>query len=158
MIFEVKWTVSCFIIGFFFNLKGKTITEVSKFHSASVFSALWPRNMTLSGFKDSVMELVLFVGRLASLGLQLEGCHSLLLSFVLDFYETVIKSNMIWSVLWCGRDLPELCRLIYMLFNHQFHCHKVTPKGRIVFSFLLAKTASKISILYKLFVMKKINY
>ncbi|XP_020501089.1 centromere protein I [Labrus bergylta] len=46
-------------------------------------------NMTLSGFKDSVMELVLFVGRIASVGLQLEGCHSLLLSFILDFYETV---------------------------------------------------------------------
>ncbi|XP_040903373.1 centromere protein I isoform X1 [Toxotes jaculatrix] len=46
-------------------------------------------NMTLSGFKDSVMELVHFVGRLASVGLQLEGCHSLLLSFILDFYETV---------------------------------------------------------------------
>uniref|UniRef100_A0A8C4EGD3 Centromere protein I n=1 Tax=Dicentrarchus labrax TaxID=13489 RepID=A0A8C4EGD3_DICLA len=46
-------------------------------------------NMTLSGFKDSVMELVNFVGRLASVGLQLEGCHSLLLSFILDFYETV---------------------------------------------------------------------
>ncbi|KAG7518240.1 centromere protein I isoform X1 [Solea senegalensis] len=46
-------------------------------------------NMTLSGFKDSVMELVHFVGRLASVGLQLEGGHSLLLSFILDFYETV---------------------------------------------------------------------
>ncbi|XP_040030391.2 centromere protein I [Gasterosteus aculeatus] len=51
-------------------------------------------NMTLSGFKDSVMELVDFVGRLASLGLQLEGCHSLLLSFVLDFYETVCDMFM----------------------------------------------------------------
>ncbi|KAM6924282.1 centromere protein I [Xenentodon cancila] len=46
-------------------------------------------NITLSGFKDSVMELIHFVGRLASVGLQLEGCHSLLLSFILDFYETV---------------------------------------------------------------------
>uniref|UniRef100_A0A8C2WKQ5 Centromere protein I n=1 Tax=Cyclopterus lumpus TaxID=8103 RepID=A0A8C2WKQ5_CYCLU len=46
-------------------------------------------NMTLSRFKDSVMELVDFVGQLASLSLQLEGCHSLLLSFILDFYETV---------------------------------------------------------------------
>ncbi|KAM3867015.1 centromere protein I [Diretmus argenteus] len=46
-------------------------------------------NMTLSGFMDSLMELVHFVGRLASVGLQLEGCHSLLLSFILDFYETV---------------------------------------------------------------------
>ncbi|XP_024139820.1 centromere protein I isoform X1 [Oryzias melastigma] len=45
-------------------------------------------NITLSGFKDSVMELVHFVGRLASLGLQLEGCNTLLLSFILDFYET----------------------------------------------------------------------
>uniref|UniRef100_A0A8C7DGL7 Centromere protein I n=1 Tax=Oncorhynchus kisutch TaxID=8019 RepID=A0A8C7DGL7_ONCKI len=48
-----------------------------------------PMNMTLSGFMDSVMELVRFVGRLATMGLQLEGCHSLLLSFILDFYETV---------------------------------------------------------------------
>ncbi|XP_035983364.1 centromere protein I [Fundulus heteroclitus] len=46
-------------------------------------------NITLSGFRDSVMELVQFVGQLASVGLQLEGCHSLLLSFILDFYETV---------------------------------------------------------------------
>ncbi|KAG7266512.1 hypothetical protein CRUP_036528, partial [Coryphaenoides rupestris] len=45
-------------------------------------------NMSLSGFMDSVMELVQFVGRLASLGLRVEGCHSLLLSFVLDFYDT----------------------------------------------------------------------
>lgn len=46
-------------------------------------------NMTLSGFKDSVMELIQFVGHLATVGLQLEGSHSLLLSFILDFYETV---------------------------------------------------------------------
>lgn len=45
--------------------------------------------MTLSGFKDSVMELIQFVAHLASLGLQLEGSHALLLSFILDFYETV---------------------------------------------------------------------
>lgn len=50
-----------------------------------------PMNMTLSGFMDSVMELVGFVGRLASAGLQLEACHSLLLSFVLDFYQTVCE-------------------------------------------------------------------
>lgn len=49
--------------------------------------------MTLSGFMDSVMELVRFVGRLATVGLQLEGCHSLLLNFILDFYETVIKPD-----------------------------------------------------------------
>ncbi|KAL0974121.1 hypothetical protein UPYG_G00215920 [Umbra pygmaea] len=48
-----------------------------------------PMNMSLSGLMDSIMELVHFVGRLATVGLQLEGCHSLLLSFTLDFYETV---------------------------------------------------------------------
>ncbi|KAM8847925.1 centromere protein I isoform 2-T2 [Synchiropus picturatus] len=46
-------------------------------------------NFTLSGFKDSVMELVHFVGRLATVGLQLEGGRTLLLHFILDFYETV---------------------------------------------------------------------
>ncbi|XP_061755956.1 centromere protein I [Nerophis ophidion] len=46
-------------------------------------------NMSLSGYKDSVQELVHFVGRLATVGLQVESCHSLLLNFVLDFYETV---------------------------------------------------------------------
>lgn len=50
--------------------------------------------MTLSGFKDSVMDLVHFVGQLASVGLQLEGCHSLILSFTLDFYETVNELMM----------------------------------------------------------------
>lgn len=50
---------------------------------------------------DSVMELVHFVGRLASVGLQLEGCHSLLLSFVLDFYETVNELVLLIKfVLW----------------------------------------------------------
>ncbi|XP_059918952.1 centromere protein I [Gadus macrocephalus] len=46
-------------------------------------------NVSRSGFMLSVGELVRFVGRLATLGLQLEGCHSLLLSFILDFYDTV---------------------------------------------------------------------
>ncbi|KAJ8397992.1 hypothetical protein AAFF_G00433390 [Aldrovandia affinis] len=48
-----------------------------------------PQNMTLSGLMDSVVELVQFVGRIATVGLQLEGYHTLLLSFTLDFYETV---------------------------------------------------------------------
>ncbi|XP_064185384.1 centromere protein I [Anguilla rostrata] len=48
-----------------------------------------PVNMTLSGLMDSVVELVQFVGRIATIGLQLEGYHTLLLSFTLDFYETV---------------------------------------------------------------------
>lgn len=65
--------------------------------------------MTLSGFKDSVMELVHFVGRLASVGLQLEGCHSLLLSFVLDFYETVNELMLIESALWLFQARCNLC-------------------------------------------------
>lgn len=36
-----------------------------------------------------MIELIHFVGQLASVGLQLEGCSTLLLNFVLDFYETV---------------------------------------------------------------------
>uniref|UniRef100_A0AAQ5YNG0 Centromere protein I n=1 Tax=Amphiprion ocellaris TaxID=80972 RepID=A0AAQ5YNG0_AMPOC len=71
-----------------FSFKGMSIASL--LHVCLTHcSALCPRNMTLSGFKDSVMELVRFVGRLASVGLQIEGCHSLFLSFVLDFYETV---------------------------------------------------------------------
>lgn len=66
--------------------------------------------MTLSGFKDSVMELVHFVGRLASVGLQLEGCHSLLLSFILDFYETVKEPGpMNAHAPWLCRAKCELC-------------------------------------------------
>ncbi|XP_072519522.1 centromere protein I [Salminus brasiliensis] len=45
--------------------------------------------MTLSGFMDTVIELVRFAGRLASEGLRLENCHVLLLSQTLTFYETV---------------------------------------------------------------------
>ncbi|XP_076851250.1 centromere protein I [Brachyhypopomus gauderio] len=45
--------------------------------------------MTLSGFVDTVIELVRFVGRLAGEGLRLENCHVLLLNHTLTFYETV---------------------------------------------------------------------
>ncbi|XP_077434075.1 centromere protein I [Vanacampus margaritifer] len=45
--------------------------------------------MTLSGYKDSVSQLVQFVAHLAAVGLQLESCNLLLLNFILDFYETV---------------------------------------------------------------------
>ncbi|XP_023675681.1 centromere protein I [Paramormyrops kingsleyae] len=48
-----------------------------------------PLNMTLSGLMDSVMALVQFVGRISTIGLQLEQYHPLLLNFTLDFYETV---------------------------------------------------------------------
>ncbi|KAI1898123.1 hypothetical protein AGOR_G00069110 [Albula goreensis] len=48
-----------------------------------------PQSMSLSGLMDSVVELVQFVGRIATVGLQMEGLHTLLLSFTLHFYQTV---------------------------------------------------------------------
>ncbi|KAF7662006.1 hypothetical protein LDENG_00249160 [Lucifuga dentata] len=57
-----------------------------------------PINMTLSGFKDSLMGLVHFVGRLATVGLQVEGCHTLLLSFILDFYDMVCDMFLKYGV------------------------------------------------------------
>lgn len=85
-------------------------------------SSLCSRNMTLSGFKDSVIELIHFVGRLASVGLQLEDCNALLLSFILDFYETVTGSlahvgifqqfscyTLAWTRLSCLSLVPQVC-------------------------------------------------
>uniref|UniRef100_A0A672N1G8 Centromere protein I-like n=1 Tax=Sinocyclocheilus grahami TaxID=75366 RepID=A0A672N1G8_SINGR len=57
-----------------------------------------PRTMTLSGFMDSVMELVRFVGLLASEGLRLENCHVLLLNQTLAFYETVCDMFLKYSL------------------------------------------------------------
>ncbi|TRY56896.1 hypothetical protein DNTS_031022 [Danionella cerebrum] len=54
--------------------------------------------MTLSGFMDSVMELVRFVGLLASEGLRLENCHVLLLNQTLGFYETVCDMFLKYSL------------------------------------------------------------
>uniref|UniRef100_A0A673GVQ8 Centromere protein I-like n=1 Tax=Sinocyclocheilus rhinocerous TaxID=307959 RepID=A0A673GVQ8_9TELE len=54
--------------------------------------------MTLSGFMDSVMELVRFVGLLASEGLRLENCHVLLLNQTLAFYETVCDMFLKYSL------------------------------------------------------------
>ncbi|XP_055035036.2 centromere protein I [Misgurnus anguillicaudatus] len=54
--------------------------------------------MSLSGFMHSVMELVRFVGLLASEGLRLENCHILLLNQTLDFYETVCDMFLKFSL------------------------------------------------------------
>lgn len=54
--------------------------------------------MTLSDFMDSVMELVRFVGLLASEGLRLENCHILLLNQTLAFYETVCDMFLKYSL------------------------------------------------------------
>ncbi|KAJ8255143.1 hypothetical protein GJAV_G00201420 [Gymnothorax javanicus] len=61
-------------------------------------SSQTPVNMTLSGLMDSVVELVQFVGRIATIGLQLEGYHPLLLSFSLDFYETVCDMYLMYDL------------------------------------------------------------
>uniref|UniRef100_A0AAR2M4B4 Centromere protein I n=1 Tax=Pygocentrus nattereri TaxID=42514 RepID=A0AAR2M4B4_PYGNA len=58
-------------------------------HCEYNFFFLFSRTMTLSGFMDTIIELVRFVGRLAAEGLRLENCHVLLLSQTLTFYETV---------------------------------------------------------------------
>ena len=69
------------------------------------------------------MELVDFVGRLASVGLQLEGCHSLLLSFILDFYETVNDLMLvIESALWLSFRNDATCALaLLVLFKDPLH-------------------------------------
>ena len=51
------------------------------------------RSLSLSGFLDSVLKLVQFVGRLTSVGLQLERGHTLLLHHALGFYETVMRTS-----------------------------------------------------------------
>ncbi|XP_059201753.1 centromere protein I [Centropristis striata] len=89
-------------------------------------------NMTLSGFKDSVMELVDFVGRLASVGLQLVGCHSLLLSFILDFYDTVcdmflkyglplvvMPPHGVFYPALCASDPVTIDRLAYIMHRYK---------------------------------------
>ncbi|XP_041931054.1 centromere protein I [Alosa sapidissima] len=55
-------------------------------------------SLSLSGFLDSVLKLVQFVGRLTSAGLQLERGHTLLLHHALGFYETVSDMFLKYSL------------------------------------------------------------
>ncbi|KAL2077360.1 hypothetical protein ACEWY4_026864 [Coilia grayii] len=55
-------------------------------------------SLSLSGFLDSVLKLVQFVGRLTSAGLQLERCHTLLLHHALGFYEMVSDMYLKYSL------------------------------------------------------------
>ncbi|XP_026187065.1 centromere protein I [Mastacembelus armatus] len=103
-------------------------------------------NMTLTDFKDSLMELVHFVGRLASVGLQLEGYNSLLLSFILDFYETVCDmfvkyelplvlvppAGVFYPALF-ATDPVSVDRLAYIMYRYQVNLteaksHRKQPK------------------------------
>lgn len=91
-------------------------------------------NITLSGFMNSVMELVQFVGRLSTVGLQVEGYHSLLLSFILDFYETVCDmflkyglplvvmppSGVFYPALFAS-DPVSVDRLCYIMYRYKIN-------------------------------------
>uniref|UniRef100_UPI00398F3A56 centromere protein I isoform X2 n=1 Tax=Pristiophorus japonicus TaxID=55135 RepID=UPI00398F3A56 len=48
-----------------------------------------PQNVTLSGLVNSISELVEFCARISIVALQMEAYNSLLLHFILNFYETV---------------------------------------------------------------------
>lgn len=78
-----------------FYKENKCFTLFCKLSKKYKWCPFLPRAMSLSGFMHSVMELVRFVGLLASEGLRLENCHILLLNQTLDFYETVLHSAMI---------------------------------------------------------------
>ncbi|CAJ1058861.1 centromere protein I isoform X2 [Xyrichtys novacula] len=109
-------------------------------------------NMTLSGFKDSVMELVLFVGRLASVGLQLEGCHSVLLSFVLDFYETACDtflkyglplvllppSGVFYPAL-LASDPVSVDRLAYIMYRYKANLTSAKNQEKVTEAFHISR-------------------
>uniref|UniRef100_A0A674NUR3 Centromere protein I n=2 Tax=Takifugu rubripes TaxID=31033 RepID=A0A674NUR3_TAKRU len=101
-------------------------------------------NMTLSGFKDSVIELIHFVGRLASVGLQLEGCHTLLLSFVLDFYETVCDTFLKYGLplvvmppagvfypALLATDPVSVDRLAYIMYRYKVNLTSAKSQGTV---------------------------
>ncbi|XP_041652874.1 centromere protein I isoform X2 [Cheilinus undulatus] len=109
-------------------------------------------NMTLSGFKDSVMELVLFAGRLASVGLQLEGCNSLLLSFILDFYETVCDMflkyglplvlmpppGVFYPTLF-ATDPVSVDRLAYIMYRYKVNLTSAKSQERVTEAFHISR-------------------
>uniref|UniRef100_A0A8C4SMG5 Centromere protein I n=1 Tax=Erpetoichthys calabaricus TaxID=27687 RepID=A0A8C4SMG5_ERPCA len=57
-----------------------------------------PMNMNLSVVVKSISELIEFVGRIATIGLHLEGYHTLFLHFVLNFYETVCDMYLLYDL------------------------------------------------------------
>ncbi|XP_074530328.1 centromere protein I isoform X2 [Halichoeres trimaculatus] len=109
-------------------------------------------NMTLSGFKDSVMELVHFVGRLASVGLQLEGCHTLLLSFVLDFYETVCDTFLKYGLplvlmpppgvfypALLATDPVSVDRLAYIMYRYKVNLTSAKSQEKVTEAFHISR-------------------
>ncbi|XP_076595249.1 centromere protein I isoform X2 [Chaetodon auriga] len=109
-------------------------------------------NMTLSGFKDSVLELVHFVGRLASVGLQLEGCNSLFLSFILDFYDTVCDMflkyglplvvmpppGVFYPVLF-ATDPVNVDRLAYIMYRYKVNLTSAKSQEKLTEAFHISR-------------------
>ncbi|KAG8003916.1 Centromere protein I, partial [Nibea albiflora] len=94
-------------------------------------------NMTLSGFKDSVMELVDFVGRLSSVGLQLEGCHSLFLSFVCDMFLKyglpliVMPPPGVFYPAMCATDPVSVDRLAYIMYRYKVNLTSAKSQEKV---------------------------
>uniref|UniRef100_A0A674PKI4 Centromere protein I n=1 Tax=Takifugu rubripes TaxID=31033 RepID=A0A674PKI4_TAKRU len=123
------------------------------FTSSIFFKVGFPdRNMTLSGFKDSVIELIHFVGRLASVGLQLEGCHTLLLSFVLDFYETVCDTFLKYGLplvvmppagvfypALLATDPVSVDRLAYIMYRYKVNLTSAKSQGTVAEAFHISR-------------------
>ncbi|XP_041052187.1 centromere protein I [Carcharodon carcharias] len=57
-----------------------------------------PQNVSLSGLVNSVSELVEFTARISMVALQMEAYNSLLLHFILNFYETVSDMYLKYSL------------------------------------------------------------
>nr|XP_057932015.1 centromere protein I [Doryrhamphus excisus] len=109
-------------------------------------------NMSLSGFKDSVKELVHFVGRLATVGLQVESCHSLLLSFILDFYETVcdmfLKYGLplivmpppgIFYPALLATDSVSVDRLAYIMYRYKVNLTSAKSQEKLTEAFHISR-------------------
>ncbi|XP_048461268.1 centromere protein I [Rhincodon typus] len=85
-----------------------------------------PQNVTLSGLVNSVSELVEFTARISIVALQMEAYNSLLLHFILNFYETVsdmyLKYNLPLVILPpAGIIYPALLSLESVSLNQLCH-------------------------------------
>ncbi|XP_055499660.1 centromere protein I isoform X1 [Leucoraja erinacea] len=71
------------------------ITEMDKQIPSDLES---PQKPSLSGFMNSVFELVEFCARMFTMALQMEAYNSLLIHFILNFYETVSDMYLKYSL------------------------------------------------------------
>uniref|UniRef100_W5NDY1 Centromere protein I n=1 Tax=Lepisosteus oculatus TaxID=7918 RepID=W5NDY1_LEPOC len=93
LFFSCSLYFKCSVIECLNSMLVKWLTWHAVFASEDQFdmsiSGHSPTNMSLSGIMSSVVELVEFVGRISTIALHMEGYNTLLLHFVLNFYETV---------------------------------------------------------------------